>query len=176
MNDNILQACYEFKVHRLVSCLSTCIFPDKVTYPIDETMIHNGPPHYSNEGYAYAKRGLDTMSRAYRREYNCNFTTIVPTNIYGPYDNFSIEVSSNGTIVRSFGNITMTWFGSIRNTFIEYLSGIYVPEETIEYYPAQCISFRNYFLMYIGIVHSFVIILPFLSFSLGWSRYSGFNS
>ena len=37
-------------VTKLVSCLSTCIFPDKTTYPIDETMIHNGPPHPSNEG------------------------------------------------------------------------------------------------------------------------------
>ncbi len=40
----------------MVSCLSTCIFPDKTTYPIDETMVHNGPPHPSNFGYSYAKR------------------------------------------------------------------------------------------------------------------------
>ncbi len=39
-----------------MSCLSTCIFPDKTTYPIDETMVHNGPPHPSNFGYSYAKR------------------------------------------------------------------------------------------------------------------------
>lgn len=38
------------KVAKLVSCLSTCIFPDKTTYPIDETMVHNGPPHESNAG------------------------------------------------------------------------------------------------------------------------------
>lgn len=38
------------QVEKLVSCLSTCIFPDKTTYPIDETMIHDGPPHPSNEG------------------------------------------------------------------------------------------------------------------------------
>ena len=44
------------QVKKLVSCLSTCIFPDKTTYPIDETMVHSGPPHTSNEGYAYAKR------------------------------------------------------------------------------------------------------------------------
>ncbi len=41
---------------QVVSCLSTCIFPDKTTYPIDETMVHNGPPHPSNFGYSYAKR------------------------------------------------------------------------------------------------------------------------
>jgi GDP-L-fucose synthase len=51
MNDNVMHCSHQFKVQKLVSCLSTCIFPDKTTYPIDETMIHNGPPHHSNEGY-----------------------------------------------------------------------------------------------------------------------------
>ena len=91
INDNIMECCRIFKVQKLVSFLSTCIFPDKTTYPIDETMLHNGPPHSSNEGYAYAKRLIDTMNRAYAEEYNCNFTSIIPTNIYGPHDNFSIE-------------------------------------------------------------------------------------
>lgn len=49
MQDNIFQACKDAKVQKLVSCLSTCVFPDKTTYPIDETMVHNGPPHSSNE-------------------------------------------------------------------------------------------------------------------------------
>lgn len=91
INDNIMECCRIYKVQKLVSFLSTCIFPDKTTYPIDETMLHNGPPHSSNEGYAYAKRLIDTMNRAYAEEYNCNFTSIIPTNIYGPHDNFSIE-------------------------------------------------------------------------------------
>lgn len=50
INDNVMECCREFKVEKLVSCLSTCIFPDKTTYPIDETMVHSGPPHSSNEG------------------------------------------------------------------------------------------------------------------------------
>ena len=54
-------------------------------------MVHNGPPHSSNEGYAYAKRMIDTMNRCYNEEYGCKFTSIIPTNIYGPHDNFSIE-------------------------------------------------------------------------------------
>jgi GDP-L-fucose synthase len=91
INDNVMECCREFQVQKLVSCLSTCIFPDKTTYPIDETMIHNGPPHTSNEGYAYAKRMIDVMNRCYREEYNCNYTSIIPTNIFGPFDNFSIE-------------------------------------------------------------------------------------
>ena len=91
INDNIMECCRIYKVTKLVSFLSTCIFPDKTKYPIDETMLHDGPPHSSNEGYAYAKRLIDTMNRAYAEEYGCNFTSIIPTNIYGPSDNFSIE-------------------------------------------------------------------------------------
>lgn len=96
MNDNIMECCRIYKVQKLVSFLSTCIFPDATSYPIDETMLHNGPPHPSNEGYAYAKRLIDTMNRAYAEEYGCNFTSIIPTNIYGPHDNFSIE---NGHVI-----------------------------------------------------------------------------
>lgn len=91
INDNILQCCKEFEVQKLVSCLSTCIFPDKTTFPIDETMIHDGPPHPSNEGYAYAKRMIDVQNRCYNEQYGCKFTSIVPTNVFGPHDNFSIE-------------------------------------------------------------------------------------
>eukprot|EP00962_Isochrysis_galbana_P034013 scaffold11460_cov112-Isochrysis_galbana.AAC.1 len=60
------------QVKKLVSCLSTCIFPDQTTYPIDETMVHNGPPHRSNEGYAYAKRMIDVLNRCSpTRFYSC---------------------------------------------------------------------------------------------------------
>lgn len=86
-----MECCREFNVAKLVSCLSTCVFPDKTSYPIDETMVHNGPPHPSNEGYAYAKRMIDVMNKCYREEYGSNFTSIIPTNIYGPDDNYSIE-------------------------------------------------------------------------------------
>jgi GDP-L-fucose synthase len=90
MNINVMEACRIHRVDKLVSCLSTCIFPDKTSYPIDESMIHAGPPHSSNEGYAYAKRMLDVMSRCYREQYGCNFVTVVPTNVFGPFDNFSL--------------------------------------------------------------------------------------
>ena len=49
MQDNVMSLSHELGVQKLVSCLSTCIFPDKTTYPIDETMVHLGPPHHSNE-------------------------------------------------------------------------------------------------------------------------------
>ncbi|MGH0128165.1 UNVERIFIED_CONTAM: hypothetical protein FKN15_002973 [Acipenser sinensis] len=64
INDNVLHCAHELGVQKVVSCLSTCIFPDKTTYPIDETMIHNGPPHSSNFGYSYAKRMIDVQNSA----------------------------------------------------------------------------------------------------------------
>lgn len=63
INDNVLSTCHELGVTKVISCLSTCIFPDKTTYPINEGMIHDGPPHDSNAGYAYAKRMLDVQNK-----------------------------------------------------------------------------------------------------------------
>lgn len=91
INDSVMECCKDFKVKKLVSCLSTCVFPDKTSYPIDESSVHLGPPHSSNEGYAYAKRLIDVMNRCYREQYGCNFTSVIPTNIYGEHDNFSLE-------------------------------------------------------------------------------------
>jgi len=91
INDNVMECCRIYGVKKLVSCLSTCIFPDKTSYPIDEAMVHNGPPHSSNLGYSVAKRMIDVLNHCYKDQYDCNFTSIIPTNIYGPHDNFSIE-------------------------------------------------------------------------------------
>lgn len=91
INDNVLNVSYERGVKKVVSCLSTCIFPDKTTYPIDETMVHNGPPHSSNFGYSYSKRMIDVQNRAYHMQHGCQFTSVVPTNVFGPYDNFNLE-------------------------------------------------------------------------------------
>ncbi|KAA1474404.1 NAD(P)-binding protein [Dentipellis sp. KUC8613] len=93
INDNVLHTSYETKVAKVISCLSTCVFPDKVTYPLDETKIHLGPPHESNFGYAHAKRMVDVANHAYKEEFGCNFTSAIPTNVFGPHDNFDLEDS-----------------------------------------------------------------------------------
>ena len=98
MNMHVMQCCREFGVEKLVSCLSTCVFPEQtlcphITLPIDETVVHMGPPHPSNEGYAHAKRLVDVQSRYYRKQYGCNFISLAPTNIFGPNDNYSPEHS-----------------------------------------------------------------------------------
>jgi GDP-L-fucose synthase len=100
INTNVLEACKNIGVSKLVSLLSTCIYPDKdyVFYPLTENQLHFGPPHESNFGYAYAKRMLEVQSRAYRKQYGCNFVCAVPNNVYGPCDSFDLE---NGHVIPS---------------------------------------------------------------------------
>lgn len=93
MNTNVLDISRRFRVGKVVSLLSTCIYPDEVKYPLTEDQIHNGEPHQSNFGYAYAKRMLEVHSRAIRQQYGLNYVTAVPNNIFGPNDNFDLEMS-----------------------------------------------------------------------------------
>jgi len=98
INTNVLESARLTNVKKVVSFLSTCVFPDNVKYPLTEDQIHNGEPHNSNYPYAYAKRMLDVQSRAYREQYDCNYICVIPTNIYGPNDNFNLK---NGHVLPS---------------------------------------------------------------------------
>ena len=95
INQRILDAAHRGNAKKVLSLLSTCVYPDApyVTYPLTEDQLHLGPPHHSNFGYAYAKRMVDVMSRAYRQQYGCNFITAIPNNLYGENDNFDLENS-----------------------------------------------------------------------------------
>ena len=53
--------------------------------------VHNGPPHNSNFGYSYAKRMIDVQNHAYHVQHGCHFTSVIPTNVFGPHDNFNIQ-------------------------------------------------------------------------------------
>lgn len=96
INTNVLNAAKNYKIPKVLSLLSTCIYPDTATYPLTEDQIHNGEPHKSNFGYAYAKRVLEVHSRTIRQQYGLNYTTAVPNNIYGSNDSFDLE---NGHVV-----------------------------------------------------------------------------
>ena len=93
INCNVLDCCHKAGINKVLSLLSTCIYPDDAQYPLNEDAVHLGPPHISNFGYAYAKRMLDIHSRALRQQYNRNYICAVPNNLYGPYDNFDLENS-----------------------------------------------------------------------------------
>ena len=90
INTNVIEGARKSGVEKLVSFLSTCVFPDNVEYPLTESKIHLGEPHISNYPYAYAKRMADIQIRAYREQYGLNYVSVIPTNIYGPNDNFSL--------------------------------------------------------------------------------------
>ena len=91
INTNVIESARAHVIKNLVAFLSTCIFPDNVEYPLNEKKIHLGPPHFSNDAYAYAKRMTDIQIRAYKEQYNINYKSVIPTNIYGPNDNFNIN-------------------------------------------------------------------------------------
>jgi GDP-L-fucose synthase len=89
INENVLEACKRYSVNRGIFVLSSCIYtPEPSKFPMDESMIHEGPPHPSNEGYAYAKRMLELQCRQYNKKFNTKYMCLIPVNLYGPYDNF----------------------------------------------------------------------------------------
>jgi GDP-L-fucose synthase len=98
INTNVIESARQHGVKKLVAFLSTCVFPDNVEYPLTESKIHLGAPHFSNDAYAYAKRMAEVQIRAYKEQYGLNYTSVIPTNIYGPNDNFNIE---NGHVIPS---------------------------------------------------------------------------
>jgi GDP-L-fucose synthase len=91
INTNVIESSRRAGVKNLVAFLSTCVFPDDVTYPLTIDQVHLGEPHESNYPYAYAKRMADVQIRAYREQYGLNYTSIIPSNIYGPNDNFNLD-------------------------------------------------------------------------------------
>lgn len=92
INTNILKVAKDFNC-KVVSLLSTCVYPDAqyIDYPLTEDKLHLGPPHYSNYGYAYAKRMIEVQTRAYNEQYGTNFYCAIPNNIFGEHDNFHLE-------------------------------------------------------------------------------------
>jgi len=98
INTNVIESARISGVKNLVAFLSTCVFPDNIEYPLTEKKIHLGPPHFSNDAYAYSKRMVDVQIRAYREQYGLNYKSVIPTNIYGPNDNYDIK---NGHVVPS---------------------------------------------------------------------------
>ena len=90
ININTLEAARRVGVKRLVSFMSTCVFPNDGPYPLTPKSLHLGQPHPSNFGYAYAKRMLEVQSRAYRAQWGLDYVVAIPTNIFGPNDNFNL--------------------------------------------------------------------------------------
>ena len=93
IQNNVMDAAYENGVRKLLFLGSSCIYPKFAPQPIPETALLSGPLEPTNEAYAIAKIAGIKLSQAYNREYGANFISAMPTNLYGPNDNFDLETS-----------------------------------------------------------------------------------
>ena len=89
INTNVLRKCHQFGVERVISILSTCIYPDVVdTYPLKEEILFNGPPPPDNFAYAMSKRCMATQIDSYKKQYNKQWSYLIPCNLYGEHDKY----------------------------------------------------------------------------------------
>ncbi|MDL1981800.1 MAG: GDP-L-fucose synthase [Deltaproteobacteria bacterium] len=90
---NIIHASYVFKVKKMLFLGSSCIYPKNCLQPMKEEYLLGGPLEPTNEPYAVAKIAGIKMCQAYNRQYGTNFLSVMPTNLYGPNDNFDLKTS-----------------------------------------------------------------------------------
>jgi GDP-L-fucose synthase len=93
IQNNIIHAAYEAGVRKLLFLGSSCIYPKFAAQPIPEAALLSGPLEPTNEAYAIAKIAGIKLCQAYSREYGANFISAMPTNLYGPNDNFDLKSS-----------------------------------------------------------------------------------
>ena len=90
---NVLECARLHRVKKLLFLGSSCIYPRDCPQPIKEEYLLTGPLEATNEAYAIAKIAGIKMCQAYRKQYGCNFIAVMPTNLYGPNDNYDLETS-----------------------------------------------------------------------------------
>ena len=90
---NLIQQSYNFGVKKLLFLGSSCIYPKFATQPITEDQLMTGPLEPTNDAYAIAKIAGIMMCQAYRKQYGFNAISLMPTNLYGPNDNFDLATS-----------------------------------------------------------------------------------
>lgn len=90
MQNNVVRAAYENGVQKLLFLGSSCIYPRLAPQPIPESALLSGPLEPTNEAYAIAKIAGIKLCQAYAREHGANFISLMPTNLYGPNDNFDL--------------------------------------------------------------------------------------
>lgn len=119
MQCNVIHSAHEFGVKKLLFLGSTCIYPKMAPQPIPESALLTGPLEPTNEAYAIAKIAGLKMCQFYKRQYGDNFISCMPTNLYGPHDNYDLEGSHvMPAMIRKFheakvnGNPTVELWGS----------------------------------------------------------------
>lgn len=93
MQCNVISSAYKYKVKKFLFLGSTCIYPKNAPQPMKEDALLTSPLEYSNEEYAIAKIAGLKMCESYNFQYGTNYIAVMPTNLYGPNDNFHLENS-----------------------------------------------------------------------------------
>jgi GDP-L-fucose synthase len=91
IHGTVVHAAHEYGTEKLLYLGSSCIYPRQATQPITEEQLLTGPLEPTNEWYAIAKIAGIKLCQAYRRQYGCDFISAMPTNLYGPNDNFDLN-------------------------------------------------------------------------------------
>lgn len=119
MEANIIHAAYLNKVTKLMFLGSSCIYPKMAPQPLKEEYLLSGFLEYTNQPYAIAKIAGIELCDSYRAQYGCNFISAMPTNLYGPNDNYDLEKSHVlPALLRKFitakrnGEATVTLWGT----------------------------------------------------------------
>jgi GDP-L-fucose synthase len=93
VQNHVIHGAYEAKVNKLLFLGSSCIYPKLAPQPLKEEYLLTGPLEPTNEWYAVAKIAGIKMCQAYRRQYGCDFISVMPTNLYGANDNYDLQSS-----------------------------------------------------------------------------------
>jgi len=93
IQNNVIHQAYKNNITKLLFLGSTCIYPKQAPQPMPEDCLLTSPLEYTNEPYAIAKIAGIKMCESYNLQYNTNFISVMPTNLYGPNDNFDLEKS-----------------------------------------------------------------------------------
>jgi GDP-L-fucose synthase len=123
----VVHAAYAYRVRKLLYLGSSCIYPRDCAQPMKEEQLLTAPLEPTNEPYAVAKIAGIKLCQAYRRQYECNFISAMPTNLYGPHDNFDLTSSHVlPALIRKFHDaklaglreVTMWGTGTPRREFL----------------------------------------------------------
>jgi len=91
IQNNVIHSAYATGVKKLLFLGSSCIYPKMAPQPLKEEYLLTGPLEHTNEPYAIAKIAGIKLCDAYRAQYGCNFISVMPTNLYGPNDNYDLQ-------------------------------------------------------------------------------------
>jgi GDP-L-fucose synthase len=158
---NVIEACHLFGIKKLVFLGSSCIYPKECPQPIKEEYLLTGPLEPTNDAYAVAKIAGIKMCQSYRDQYGCDYISVMPSNLYGPGDNFDLETSHVlPALIRKFHEakineretVEMWGTGTPRREFLYiddladaliYLSENYTSGEIINVGPGEDLSIKE---------------------------------